>query len=592
MAPNRGALAGPRVLLRKLREVMAEPIGAQQRLDKVVTLIAANMVAEVCSVYVLRADNVLELYATEGLKASSVHRASLTVGRGLVGTDRRRGAALNLPDAQSHPALRLPAGDGRGDLPLLPRRAGAARRAHARRAGRAEPLLPHLYGGGAGGAADDRHGARRDVRVGRDGRHRDPRRRPRRQPPGASEGRRPTPKASRSATSCCMSRASSSPSSSPRTSSTSCVASMRRWRACKLSVDDLLARGAEVGAGEHREILEAYKMFAEDRGWTRRLQEAIKNGLTAEAAVERVQNDTRAQMARQTDPFLRDRLHDFDDLANRLLRELMGRPHGPFAADLPERRHHRGAAHGAGGAARLRPREAARAGARGGRTDEPCRDRGARARHRHRRAARRHRVAGGGGRSDHRRRRHRRGASPAAGRHRDRLCRQGALPRPQAGAVPAGQERAGGDARRGGDRAQHQCRAAHGHAAPGGIGRRRRRALPHRAAVHGGVALSAPEGAGGLLSAGARRGQRQARHLPLARCRRRQGAPVLPPAEGGEPGDGLAGDPARPRPAGAAPHAGARAAQGGGGTGAPPDVPDGHRGGGVRARQGDRRRAS
>jgi phosphotransferase system, enzyme I, PtsP len=104
----------------------------------------------------------------------------------------------------------------------------------------------------------------------------------------------------------------------------------------RLSVDDLLARGAEAGVGEHREILEAYKMFAEDRGWTRRLQEAIQNGLTAEAAVERVQNDTRAQMARQTDPFLRDRLHDFDDLANRLLRELMGRPHGPFAADLPE----------------------------------------------------------------------------------------------------------------------------------------------------------------------------------------------------------------------------------------------------------------
>src|SRR6185503_10121963 len=104
----------------------------------------------------------------------------------------------------------------------------------------------------------------------------------------------------------------------------------------KLSVDDLLARGAEAGTGEHREILEAYKMFAEDRGWTRRLQEAIRNGLTAEAAVERVQNDTRAQMARQTDPFLRDRLHDFDDLANRLLRELMGKPHGPFAADLPE----------------------------------------------------------------------------------------------------------------------------------------------------------------------------------------------------------------------------------------------------------------
>ena len=104
------------------------------------------------------------------------------------------------------------------------------------------------------------------------------------------------------------------------------------------------------------------------------------------------------------------------------------------------------------------------------------------------------------------------------------------------------------------------------------------------------VASSFPrlERAGGLLSAGARRGQRQARHLPLARCRRRQGAPLFPPAEGGESGDGLAGDPARPRPSGVAPHAGARAAQGGGGARAAADVPDGHRGGGVRARQGDR----
>src|SRR5260370_32541546 len=84
---------------------MAEPIGAQQRLDKVVTLIAANMVAEVCSVYVLRADNVLELYATEGLKAGAVHRATLTVGRGLVGLIAAEARPLNLPDAQSHPAF-------------------------------------------------------------------------------------------------------------------------------------------------------------------------------------------------------------------------------------------------------------------------------------------------------------------------------------------------------------------------------------------------------------------------------------------------------------------------------------------------------
>ena len=78
----RGAPAGPRVLLRRLREIMAEPISAQARLDKTVTEIAANMVAEVCSVYVLHSDGVLELYATEGLKREAVHHVSLRVGQG------------------------------------------------------------------------------------------------------------------------------------------------------------------------------------------------------------------------------------------------------------------------------------------------------------------------------------------------------------------------------------------------------------------------------------------------------------------------------------------------------------------------------
>ena len=55
----RSALGGPRVLLRRLREVMAEKVSAQERLDKFVVLIAANMVAEVCSPYVLRVENTL-----------------------------------------------------------------------------------------------------------------------------------------------------------------------------------------------------------------------------------------------------------------------------------------------------------------------------------------------------------------------------------------------------------------------------------------------------------------------------------------------------------------------------------------------------
>ena len=101
----RGALGGPRVLLRRLREVMAEPVSAQERLDKVVVLIAANMVAEVCSVYVLHVDGTLELYATEGLKREAVHQTVLRTDEGLVGLVASEASAVNLSEAHTHPAF-------------------------------------------------------------------------------------------------------------------------------------------------------------------------------------------------------------------------------------------------------------------------------------------------------------------------------------------------------------------------------------------------------------------------------------------------------------------------------------------------------
>ncbi len=84
---------------------MAEQVSAQERLDKIVVLIAANMVAEVCSCYVLRVDNTLELYATEGLNRDAVHRTVLSAHEGLVGLVASEATPLNLSDAQSHPAF-------------------------------------------------------------------------------------------------------------------------------------------------------------------------------------------------------------------------------------------------------------------------------------------------------------------------------------------------------------------------------------------------------------------------------------------------------------------------------------------------------
>ncbi|HET7717643.1 MAG TPA: phosphoenolpyruvate--protein phosphotransferase [Bauldia sp.] len=330
----RGPPAGPRVLLRRLREIMAEPISAQERLDKIVTQIAANMVAEVCSTYVLRSDGVLELYATEGLKREAVHHAQLRIGQGLVGTIAAEARPLNLPDARSHPAFQYLPETGEEEyssflgVPIL--RAGRTlgvlvvqNRTHRTyydeevealqttamvlaemlAVGELERLAPPgtqidlkrpvtLAGISLGEGVGLGHVVLHEPRV-------------------------------------VVTALIGEDAEAESARLDAAIASLR------LFVDDMLSRDDIGETGEHRDILEAYRMFAHDRGWVRRMHEAIRNGLTAEAAVEKVQSDTRARLQRQTDPFLRDRLHDFDDLANRLLRVLMNKPHGLSGEELP-----------------------------------------------------------------------------------------------------------------------------------------------------------------------------------------------------------------------------------------------------------------
>ena len=200
------------------------------------------------------------------------------------------------------------------------------------------------------------------------------------------------------------------------------------------SIDKLIERG-DLGHGEHREVLEAFRMFAYDRGWIRRLREAVATGLTAEAAVERVQNDARARLQRQTDPYLRERLHDLDDLANRLLYQLAGRDFVTAQCGTAGQRHHRRAHDGAGGAARLRSHQIARHRAGRCRPFEPCRDRRPRARHCDGRRSRQYpRLRRAGRRRDRRWLDRRRAGAPAAG-CRKCLCRKGAAARPPAGAI-------------------------------------------------------------------------------------------------------------------------------------------------------------
>jgi phosphotransferase system enzyme I (PtsP) len=331
----RGALGGPRVLLRRLREVMAEPVSAQERLDKIVVLIAANMVAEVCSVYVLRVDGTLELYATEGLKREAVHLTVMRVDEGLVGLVAREATAINLSDAQAHPAFSyrpetgeeiyhsflgvpiLRAGNTLGVLVVQNRAQRTYSDEEVEALQTTAMVLAEMIASGELSALA-RPGAEPAVH-------------PRLNVAGVSlaEGI----------------ALGHVVLHEPRVVVSNFIADdvqkeLKRleeaMQTLRADVDVMLERGEVSGGGEHREVLEAYRMFAHDRGWLDRMHEAVSSGLTAEAAVERVQSDTRARMMRQTDPYLRERLHDLDDLANRLMRQLMGVEHAPRRDQLPE----------------------------------------------------------------------------------------------------------------------------------------------------------------------------------------------------------------------------------------------------------------
>jgi phosphotransferase system, enzyme I, PtsP len=315
--------AGPRVLLKRLRELMAEPLEPQERLDQIVRQIAQNMVAEVCSVYVLRSDGVLELYATEGLNPGAVHLAQLKMGQGLVGTIAASARPLNLSDAQSHPAFTYLPETGEEiyhsflGVPIL-------------RTGRALGVLVVQNKASRTYREDEVEALETTAMV-----------------IAEMVATGELKKLTKPGLELDLSRPVSIEGSSfgegiglgyvvlhePRIVVTNLLNEDSEHElgrlaealgSLRISIDDMLSRREISMEGEHREVLETYRMFAHDRGWVRKLEEAIRNGLTAEAAVERVQSETKARMIRLTDPYLRERMHDFDDLANRLLRQLTG----------------------------------------------------------------------------------------------------------------------------------------------------------------------------------------------------------------------------------------------------------------------------
>ncbi|MBT3791147.1 MAG: phosphoenolpyruvate--protein phosphotransferase [Alphaproteobacteria bacterium] len=331
-----GAVSGSRVLLRRLREIMAGPGTAQQRLDLVVRGIAGNMVAEVCSVYLRRAGETLELFATEGLNPDAVHQTRLLVGEGLVGDIAAHARPLNLSDAQAHPnfAYRAETGEdiyqsllgapvmrsGRviGVLIVQNRTSRQYSEEEVEALQTVAMVLAELVGGGELIPAEELVETTGNVTL-----------QDRLEGVMLAEGlaqgvavlHEPRVEVKRLF------------AENPDVEQARFQAAMEALRE---AVDAMLESDAMAGAGEHRDIIETYRMFADDRGWIGRIEEAVASGLSAEAAVQRVQVDTRRRMMGVADPYIRERLHDLDDLANRLLRLLSGKPATAAADDLPQ----------------------------------------------------------------------------------------------------------------------------------------------------------------------------------------------------------------------------------------------------------------
>jgi len=327
------ALRGPRSLLRQIREAMAGEAPAQVKLSMVVRTIAVSMVAEVCSIYLRRASGEMELFATEGLDPGAVHTTQLKPGEGLIGEIMRIGRPLNLSDAPSHPAFSYRP-ETREDpfhaflgVPLL-------------RGGRSIGVLvvqnrtSRIY------AEDDVEDLQiiamvlaetvaagnllsreelKDVEIA-------PRRPERLKGTRLADG-----------LAFGVAVMHEAPVAPGRLLSDDSAAEEARLSAAIASLQkqiDAMLEGHEGILGASYDVLETYRMLAHSRSWNHSLQDAVHSGLTAEAAVERVRSEHRAGLGQARDPYLRERVHDLEDLNDRLLRHLSGEP--AIARVLPD----------------------------------------------------------------------------------------------------------------------------------------------------------------------------------------------------------------------------------------------------------------
>lgn len=309
-----------RKLLGRLRDTLAAPGDGQARLDRITHHIADSMRSNVCSIYLFRDPDTLELCASCGLRPESVHRTRLRLGEGLVGRVARTGRPINTADAPSQAGFRYMPETGEEVFPSflgVPiRRVGerlgvlVVQSREAREYSEDEVyglevvamVLAEMAELGAFIGNEAHPSTHRFPAVFRGTAGQE----------GAAEGQvwLHEPRV-------VITNPVGDDPDKERARLIEAVAMLRH------TIDQMVA-SADMSGAEGEAVLEAYRMFANSRSWLRRMEEDIDLGLSAEAAVEKEQSQTRARLESAADPYLRDRLHDLDDLSNRLLRILTG----------------------------------------------------------------------------------------------------------------------------------------------------------------------------------------------------------------------------------------------------------------------------
>lgn len=316
-------IGGSRILLRKLREIMEAGGQAQERLDRLVAMVASTMVADVCSIYLTRGA-FHELFATQGLDPAAVHRTRLKLGEGLVGLVAETAQPLNIADAPHHERfsyrpetgedpyssfLGVPIVRSERTFGVLVVQNRVARVYGEDEVEALQTIAMVLAEMVASGAFGDLSGLA-DVEI-----------RP----------SRPEQLAGRAfSDGLAIGTAVLHEPHAPlgRVIADDPVREEQRLDAALAQVRAALAEMIEGDPGRisgvSREVLETFMMLAADPSWESKLKHGVRAGLSADAAVERVRGEHRAKFNATRDPYLRERLHDLEDLDNRLLRALAG----------------------------------------------------------------------------------------------------------------------------------------------------------------------------------------------------------------------------------------------------------------------------